>query len=560
MIEINRLNHLEQEWDRTVPHLVADPSSYWYGSTEITKRNVTDLIVHAVSLYSCEHSRYYRNPQMLERIEAAGRHLLKRQHASGCVSLIDCNIDSPPDTAFAVFLIGMACKTLEQSGLAEGEGKEAGKLLHRFLERSRECLATGGVHTPNHRWVMCGALAMLYERFPEERLKQRAFEYLNEGFDLTPYGEWTERSNAVYNAHCCLSLFHVYRVFGHVPSLEAAKLNLDMMRYMLHPDESIVTEFSSRQDRGKRRWMSSTYEIAYRLLASETNLPDMIAMAKLASQSPEAPSPELLAYWLVFPDRMNVAGREETAVPERYTKLFDSGRQVRVPKQKGNPGGFGPVHGATVLRHRDGPWSVTVMAGQTEWLFVQYGEARMSGLRLVPGYFGLGGVSFPTIRQTGERTYRLEVELEWGYMGPLDQETARSSNGSFVDMPHEQRPQTHVCRLPVTVDMTLEDNVVNLSIAMESEYPLIVQLAAVFDETGTLEGDHIHEVHSHLYQLRANEGVFRKGNDWLRLSPGAYEHGYEVVRGDTMDREQINLTVNWMGAASKQVRIEGGTA
>jgi hypothetical protein len=555
----------EKLWENLESRIITDPDSYWYGSTDITICNVTSLLAAAVPLYGHPQSNYYKSRRLLGQIERASMHLLRRQHAGGCISLIDCNIDSPPDTAFAVHLVGLAYKLLVK--LPMEETVAAVELLNSFLKRAKECLLTGGIHTPNHRWVMCGALALLYELFPEEELKRRAFAYLNEGFDLTEYGEWTERSNAVYNAHCDLQLYHVYRVFGHSPSLEAARHNLSMMLYMLHPNGEIVTEYSSRQDMGKIERMNGEYEIVYRLMAAETKEPMFAAMARLAADTVRMPTIELL-YWMVFPELMRLTEPAAASLPDSYTVLFHSGREVKVPKAIGNgqregaengQRSFGAVHGAAVLRHRRGPLSVTVMAGQPDWLYLQYGDARLVGLRLAVGFFGLGGVSFPSIRRLDDETYRLEVELEWGYLAPLNEAVAQPYNGSFVDMPNSLRELTHVCRLPVTVDLTLEEHAVNLSVAVEQAKPLIVQLVASFDPAGGLAGEHLKKVRSSLMQLHAGEAEYRTGSHYIRLSPGAHEHEYAVVRGDSMNEEHANVTVNWMGPVRKQVRIECGS-
>ncbi|RYG29306.1 MAG: hypothetical protein EOO01_38405, partial [Chitinophagaceae bacterium] len=53
--------------------------------------------------------------------------------------------------------------------------------VKRFMQKCGEALTTGGVHTPNHRWVICAALSRINALFPNARYTARIKEWLSEG-------------------------------------------------------------------------------------------------------------------------------------------------------------------------------------------------------------------------------------------------------------------------------------------------------------------------------------------------------------------------------------------
>lgn len=146
-----------------------------------------ELMTLLAPLYCHSDSIFYRDESLIVWIEECMEQIMDGQLASGCISLVNCNIDSPPDTAFLIKNMVLVYRVLYQSGFPEV--KNLTKDIYLFLDRARDCIITGGVHTPNHRWVMCGAMANMYEILGDDNLKRRAFEYLSEGFDMTDYGE-----------------------------------------------------------------------------------------------------------------------------------------------------------------------------------------------------------------------------------------------------------------------------------------------------------------------------------------------------------------------------------
>ncbi|MFD0710406.1 hypothetical protein [Paenibacillus sp. GCM10027626] len=527
---------------------------------KLEERPGRGTIGNLLPLYCNRHSSYYASKALEEELRMGAAGMLASQHASGCISLANCNIDSPPDTAFAVHAIAVLYQLADRFGPDTACLREVKDALALFLKRAEPCLLTGGIHTPNHRWVMAGALAKMYEfTGGDERYRQRAFQYIDEGLDLTADGEWTERSNAFYNGEIAMHFYHAGTIFGHEPILEAIRHNLLMMRYMLHDDHTIVTDYSGRQDLGTVQRFRDTYYIASHLMASYYKDDQLAALAAITELS-SAKGWLALAYWLLEEERMEL--HDPPALSDRYTVLLGEGVKTAVPTQipyLGQRERF--PHGASVLRHRNGKLSVTAMAGQTNLLAIQYGAARMIGLKLTAGWFGVAGIAFPTIRKTAVRSeYELDIELEGCYFAPLPRAHTEGLNGRYADMPNHLRAKTHVQILPIMVRLTMLEDGVALRVVSEETPNIYLQLVCMFDKTGTVAGDGLEiDPATQVRMLKNGDALFSRGTDHIRLSAGSWEHPDIVSRNDVV-ADALNVAINWQTPANRLFTIQGFSA
>jgi len=114
--------------------------------------------------YSVPESRFYKSTKLLESMEIATQYLLNVQHNDGTIDLYSTNFHSPPDTAFVLEPLCAALSVLNQY-----DSPSLSKLktdLKTFILKAADALTVGGIHTPNHRWVVCMALARVHSLFP----------------------------------------------------------------------------------------------------------------------------------------------------------------------------------------------------------------------------------------------------------------------------------------------------------------------------------------------------------------------------------------------------------
>ncbi|MEU9385455.1 hypothetical protein AB0D38_32820, partial [Streptomyces sp. NPDC048279] len=219
----------------------------------------------------------YRSPQSAlhgsgQALTAAMNHLgalRTAQTATGLFAGGD-NVQSPPDSAFTV---NDVC---DAHVLAAGAGpalRGVAAALAEIAGAASEGLRTGGVHTPNHRWELCAALARLHRSFPDGRLLDRVEAWLAEGVDIDAEGLYSERS-ATYAAHVSNpSLLLLADVLGRTDLWDAVERNLTTTLDLIRPDGTVETVHSRRQDQNGP-FPLAPYLPHYRLLAIRTGRGD----------------------------------------------------------------------------------------------------------------------------------------------------------------------------------------------------------------------------------------------------------------------------------------------
>ncbi|MGG1554502.1 hypothetical protein [Paenibacillus ferrarius] len=546
-----KLVQLNDEWTEAGLQLqVADPASKYDGgvmdeTTGIPRANHLGtpavMAAWAASLVNAD-SRYYRQAELREALEKASAFLLRRQHADGTISLGSTNFNSPPDTAFVVGGMTQIYRMLEQANWSELAPALAN--IRLFLERTIPALLTGGCHTPNHRWVITAALVQLHDIFDRPELLVRAEEWLSEGMDMTEDGEWTERSNGIYNAVSNISLFHTARVLNRPALLEYVRRNLRMMAYLIHPDGEVVTDYSGRQDLGQT-FNLSNYFLVCRLMAAHDRDPLFAALSDYAgsfiSQYKEGVNNHPMVGVLLFPSSLE--GLEREPLPERYVKRLNFGHPMDAHlKQVGQVGHHMKIQhssmhlafGAPVVRMRDGNDSVTMMAKAPSFFSLRHGKARLLGVKLATS-FAPGVVMFDSLEEAEQGAFKLRTLLEKGYSGPIPAASLRElrlneSMSPWYLLPHHLRPMTHLQQFELAADITQGDQAWTLRLRSDEREDVFVQLTFVFGSEGEVEGSGVEPISDGRFLYKEGTLSYSAGPDVIEIASGAFEHRLPELR------------------------------
>ncbi|MFS0722999.1 hypothetical protein [Paenibacillus sp. 1P07SE] len=535
---------LGDEWTELgLERQVMDPASRFYGGV---RDPLTGLAwpshVGGAPLYIatwtaallCKESRYYRSEPLAERLELAADFQLRSQHADGTISPGFTNMHSPPDTAFVVSGLAQTYELMISSGWEPLQ--RAAAVLRRFLEGTVPAMLTGGCHTPNHRWVLTAALGFLYRLTGEEALRQRAEVWLAEGIDCTSDGEWTERSNGIYNAVSNLSLYYTAELLELQELLEPVRRNLYMMRYLIHPNGEAVTDYSGRQDFGTMAHMG-TYFVVSALMAWKDGDAEFSAIASLAGKALTHPGGlpnHTMTMLLRHPDLLRQLPAP-APLPDRYRIVLHADfPRPRYLQDMASVGHGGVIYhsrmhtefGAALARHRDGRTSATIMTESPSLFSLRHGEARLLGVRIATA-FEPGIVKMHRM-ETIEGGYRLQASEAKGYYGPLPPEllpdTSSSACSPWYLLPHHLRELTHEQQHRPEAELTETESGWLLRLRCEEPELLMTQVILLFGSESELSGPHLEQQDDGSYRLVQGTMRCRSGTDWIEVQGGALEH------------------------------------
>jgi hypothetical protein len=437
-------------------------------------------------------SKFHGSATVVERCRRAAGFLVRAQSPEGYIDLLSTNFNSPPDTGFVVHGVASAACLAKRAGNRELLG-----IVEPFLRRAGAGLARGGVHTPNHRWVVSSALAQIHEVFPDEAYPRRIAEWLAEGVDIDSDGQYTERSTGVYNTVCDRAFTVLAAKLGRPELLEPVRRNLDAMMYLLHPGYEVVTEISRRQDQYERQDMAG-YWFPLQYLAVKDGNGRYAAIARHFAARAAS-----LTALMEYPELQQEVA--PAPVPEDYAKLLPA---------------------VEAVRWRRGAMSATaILRGDSHVLGFRRGEAAIHSVRMASAFFGKGQFA-PSEWRERDGGYEMTQTLEAGYYQPFDP-PRRVAAGEWGKV-REQRRQTQVCRLRQSAWVAETKGGVRLRLRAEGTKGVPVAVEIGLRDGGRLEGC----VESHGQWILADGfATYRVGSDTVRFGPGLRQHSYTQVRG-----------------------------
>src|ERR1017187_975744 len=497
-------------------------------------RGVGEAVDALAGAYCAPESSYFKSRELLPLLETEADKLLAAQHPDGTID--SGNLYSPPDTGFVVQTVCAALAVLQRMYLPQLSSFN--NKLGKFVLAAGEALSTGGIHTPNHRWVVSSALAQLNALFPSAKYVNRIDDWLGEGVFCDADGQFEERSTGIYSRVVDNALITIARLLHRPELLDVVRRNLDMTIFYMHPNGELETVGSRRQDQTMAAWISNYY-LQYRYMANKDKNRQFAAVARLAEQigldRAEAKIP--LIEFLEEPlYRQQLPDPEP--LPSDYARLFSNSVLARIRRGETS---------ATVYGGSDWPLGVASgLASNPTFFNFRKGKAVLESVRMIPNFFSEGAFRSEGMKVEQNR-YLLHQDIHVPYYQPLPKHL-RNPQGDYPLTPagsrfwsklnFPQRQKSNIQTLGQKVTVTENSGAFELAFDVGNHDRVPVTIELSFRRDGELEGIEPGATRPNLFFLRQGTGRFSVGNDVITFGPGQADHEMIRMEGASFEAPQ----------------------
>jgi len=483
-------------------------------------RVLSGFLLSVSAAYCFEESSYYQSSELVDPMLEVTMELKNRQNPNGTFDF--GNLQSPPDSGFMVEQFFRTQALLIKDGSTNTA--ELRERLKEVMLNTTEALVTGGVHTPNHRWAICAALAGIHSIYPDHRYVSRIDDWLGEGIGQDSDGQHPERSPNYDSGVNNPSLLDVSIYLNRPELLEPIRKNLEMTIYLLEPNGEVDTIASRRQDAG-RVFMVHRYYLPFRYMAILDNNTRFAEVARFIESNAMPQLGSHLADFLLHDTLQNELPLN-SSLPENYTKHLADSHLVRI--RRGNI--TATIFGGTDWHLGHGVWSG--LSHNPTFFKMRKGDVILESVRMAPAFFSTGYFRSKGLVVNGKR-YHLNEQRQTPYHQPLPQQYRKedglyemSPDGRFFSMmDFENRPKDY---LTLKTDVHIQE--LNNSGAFELEFSseqtpnVAYTIELCFRKGGELSGVIPQDNDPDGYFLKEGTGRYRVGDDMIEFGPGKMEH------------------------------------
>lgn len=503
---------------------------------DLTPRATLRRMRRLLTPFVWPRSIHHHGATLIEPIARLLDSVERAQHDDGTFSI--GNRHSPPDTAFLIEDMAAMIELLRTDRHATSAPIAA--RLKAMMRKAGPALATGGIHTPNHRWEVSAAIARIDAIDPHPAYRARIDDWLAEGIDVDADGIYSERSPVYASEVTNPSLLILAQLPGLSRLRDIVRRNLETILILAEPGGGDVENvLSRRQDQDQRRITLWPFYLQFREMALRTGDPRFAGAVRWIERREAARLGDALTDLIERPDLART-------LPTPQPPFADVSRL------------FAPVG---LVRQRRGPITASFYAG-SDWyadgkpspfynrigsglatnptlLRLWKNDLVVEGVRLIPDFFAMGHFRPATIALDADGTVRMAGELAVPYYQPLPPGRRRADGAypltpsidhrfnSALDFGH--RPVS-LRRLGIVIRAVPEATGYRLVIETDGEADVGITIEITLRAGGVLEG--ARPLPDGGFHLIDGQASYRVGQDRLLIGPGAGANPVKAASGD----------------------------
>ncbi len=465
------------------------------------------LIQYLTCAYTSPGSQYFQDSNLLVRMELSIDFILRKQHADGTIDLLTTNFHSTPDVAFVVEPIALSYKLLIRHEYAASLSLR--EKIKSFLLRAGDALSVGGIHTPNHRWVVCMALARINEFFPSKKYTDRIQQWLDEKIDIDADGQYNEQSTSVYSPMSDRWLITIADLMDKPELYDPVRKNLDMTLYLIHPNGDLVTEMSRRQDQYSIA-PSLSYFYAYHHIAmySKDEKYKMMAWWLFSNYGVKALSGNLA--YLLENKKLWIQPTDDQFPLDRYERYFEHSKLVR---------------------WREGTLDATLVAQNPILFSMHHAGIVLQAVRCASAFFGKGQFIGDQLKKTTDG-YEIYQKLEGPYFQPFPPDSL-PDDGDWDNMPRDRRPQSEVQHMEYKLNVIKVEHGFQLKFSLTGTAGVPVAIELSFRKNRgdvMLDVDNVPTIED-AFLLKNQISEYKSSDQSIWIKGGLHQHDWTSIRG-----------------------------
>ena len=542
-----------KQLERTVPRLfsrqITDPAhpargafiSADPGCPSPTHTGHAHDLACACYAFLADESAFRGDPDLLERIGSGIDFQKHWQRPSGLVDGIVSNWNSPNATAFTVQLLAPVVEIARRRA-AEGDERAVriADDLGEYIRTAAQAIVGRGFHTPNHRWIICSALAQAMSLFPDVPVLDYLESILAEGVDIDADGQFSERSPGIYSAACDRSLRFMADYLERPELLEPVRRNLDLIAHLFHPDWTVETAMSGRRDRNRRLMPFGIADSFFDMAQRDRNG----VWASIADQLADRASADPPFVWLFHPFIAHPEYRndslERLPPPDHYDRIFPTSRIWRV---------------------RRGSLSATAIGGKSTLFSARYGDLILKAVQVGETFNNTSAFetdTFETIDggvrlvHRGNPSRQRQFDLPLGRPVPFDTFYAARDDRDHLALPPFDIA-LEIRTAPSGFDLHLR--------TVDAMERVTFQIECCFAGPGEWETDGtvIQVDDGQTAILKQGYGIFHRGYRGIRIGPGASAHRMWQMRGTEPHPDSFRVLIPLQTPVDHRLEIRFGS-